>query len=129
MTFKSKDRTENTPLLSSAGSTEGPAQPSAQSARTDNTPDPMQITNLPSMPTLPVGPLDEKTVLSALMLKASLQRLEKNGLIRRYKVLSRDEQGQVLKDNHGVPVVREYRLVFDPEIWGEDLKLLSEAIA
>lgn len=127
MTSKSKALTGNIPLLSSDASTEGKAQPSSQSAgqhsrvlSTRSTTN----TNQQSASTLPAGKSD-KTALNALMLRAALLSLEKTGLLRRYRVLSKNEQGKPILDNTGKPVVKEIRIVFDPTIWSEDLRLLD----
>ena len=53
-----------------------------------------------------------------MMLKSALSRLEKDGLIRRYRVLSADKTA-----------IKEIQIVFDPKNWTEelDLRVLSDA--
>jgi|SRR5262245_52593095 len=116
MTFKSKDQTESTPLLSSEGSTEVLGQPSSPSATADSTPVPTKITEEQSTNTLPVEKSD-KTTVNALMMRAALLSLERVGLAKRFTVSSK---------RNGKTVVKEIRVVFDPGVWSEDLKLLSK---
>lgn len=134
MTSKSKAQIESTPLLSSDENTGERAQPSLQSAGQHSgvlsTPS-MTITKGQSANTLPAENKDNtgnKTALHALMMRAALLSLEKTGLLRRYRVLSRNAAGKPVLDNTGKPVVKEIRIVLDPKVWTEDLKLLSEGV-
>lgn len=131
MTSKSKAQIESTPLLSSDGSTGAKAQPSSLSAgqhsKVLSTPS-TTTTNPPLENTLPADNTVNKTALHALMMRAALLSLEKTGLLRRYRVLSRNAAGKPVLDNTGKPVVKEIRIVLDPKVWTEDLKLLSEGV-
>src|SRR3990167_3770523 len=111
MTSSFKAQTENTRQWLSDENTGVSELPSGPSVGTDNT-----AKNTATMPkqsrrTLPAATteLDNKTVLSALMLKAALSRLLKNGLIKKYQVLS--GKGKTVK---------EIQPVFDPAIWTRD---------
>lgn len=55
--------------------------------------------------------------MAAQVMRAVLSRLEKDGLIRRYRLLSAGK------------TVKEIRIVFDNSVWDENLnlRLLSEA--
>lgn len=134
MTSKYKAQTGRTPLLSSDENTGERAQPSSQSVGQHSgvlsTPS-MTITKGQSANTLPVENKDNtgnKTALHALMMRAALLSLEKTGLLRRYRVLSRNAAGKPVLDNTGKPVVKEIRIVLSPAIWTEDLRLLSEGV-
>ncbi len=121
MTSKFKALTDNTPQSSSGAGTGAKAQPSAQSAGMTTVGG-----SIPSM-TITPKPLEtisttgrnvsEKSRLAAQVLKAVLARLEKDGLIRRYRVLSADRKG-----------TKEIRIVFDNSLWTEtlDLRVLSD---
>jgi len=116
MTSSFKAQTEPIQPLLSGENTEAPELPSGPSVGTDNT-----AKNTATMPkqsrrTLPAATteLDNKTVLSALMLKAALSRLLKNGLIKQYQVLSADRT-----------TVKEIQIVLDPAIWTTDYSLRS----
>lgn|SRR3990167_1393572 len=116
MTSSFKAQTENTRQWLSDENTGVSELPSGPSVGTDNT-----AKNTATMPkqsrrTLPAATteLDNKTVLSALMLKAALSRLLKNGLIKQYQVLSADRT-----------TVKEIQIVLDPAIWTTDCDLRS----
>jgi hypothetical protein len=115
MTYKYKAQTESTPLLSLDGNTEALARQSSQSPKTDNTQTSTQTTKAQSENTLKSDNSD-KTIAHAMILRAALLSLEKTGLVKRLKVLSKTEKGNA---------VIEIRVVFDPAVWTEDLKLLS----
>lgn len=120
MTSRFKVPTENIPQSSSGAGTEVKVLPSAQSQNLDNT--------LVSIPTLKnpsnsmlstvksVLEISEKSRQHAFLTKVLLSRLEKAGLIKRFKVLSPD--GKTWK---------ETQIVFDNIYWDEnlDLKVLS----
>lgn len=127
--FNSRDQIGGTQPLSSAESIEAKAPPSELLANSDNTPISMQTSKKPSPPTLPTGKsgsttlttpattptITEKIRQHAMLAKVTLKILEKAGLIKRFKVLSKDEQG--------LTTLKEIRIVFDPAIWTEDLEL------
>ena len=106
--YKSKDQTESTPPLSSAGKTENKEQQSLQSAKTDNTPTSTPNTKVRSRLTT----LSDKDLQHSEIARAALSHLLKAGLVKRYKVLSVDRK-----------TVKEIQIVFDPEIWTENLEL------
>ena len=120
MTSKFKALTDNTPQSSLDAGTGEKAQPSAQSAGMTTVGG-----SIPSM-TITPKPLEtisttgknvsEKSRLAAQVLKAVLSRLEKDGLIRRFRVLSADR------------TTKEIRIVFDNSLWTEtlDLRVLSD---
>ena len=117
MTYKFKAATDNIHVSSSAVNTEAKGRQSKPSASTDNTQPYMQTLSKPSMNTLTTGVIvSEKSRQHAALVKVLLSRLEKAGLVRRYKVVSKDKS-----------VVKEYQIVFDPKYWEEslDLKVLS----
>ena len=121
MTSKFKALTDNTPQSSSGAGTGEKVQPSAQLAGMttvgSSTPS-MTITPKQLETTLTTGRnVSEKSRLAAQVLKAVLSRLEKDGLIRRYRVLSADRK-----------VTKEIRIVFDNSLWTEtlDLRVLSD---
>ena len=117
MTSKFKALTDNTPPLSSAGSTEAKGQPSKQSANSDNTPPSTQTSRKPSSNMLStVKNVSEKSRQHAAILRVVLSRLESDGLIKRFRVLSADRT-----------TVKEVRIVFDLGLWTQelDLRLLS----
>lgn len=118
---KYKGQTGNTPPLSSDSATEAGAQPSEQSAgmttAAKSTPS-MTTTPKQSAPILTTGKsVSEKSIMAAQVMRAVLSRLEKDGLIRRYRLLSAGK------------TVKEIRIVFDNSVWDENLnlRLLSEA--
>lgn len=41
-------------------------------------------------------------------------------------MLSRNAAGKAVVDATGDPVVKEIRIVLDPKVWTEDLRLLSD---
>ena len=124
MTSRYKAVTGNTPLLSSAEGTEAKAQPSsplASMTTVDEATPPMKITRTTSKSTLTTGAKgypSEKAVLSALMFKAAVGRLKKDGLVKSYRVLSPDKT-----------TVTQIVISLPAEMWTEslDLRLLSEA--
>ena len=73
---------------------------------------------MPIMPTLsnPINNADnsERVRQHADILRITVILLERRGLIRRLKVLSGDG------------VVTEIRLVLSPDVWSDDLRLLSK---
>lgn len=115
MTSKFKALTENIQPLSSAESTEEKAPPSKLSANSDNTPTCTLTLKTPSELTSPPeksGPeIPEKNRQHAILLKVLLSSLESSGLIRRFKVLSKDGKWM------------ETQIVFDSRIWDENLEL------
>lgn len=117
MTSLSKGQTEDTPQLSSDESTGALVQPSEPSAKTDNTKTSMTTTHLPLNTILPAGKPSEKVLSAADFAKAALTTLERAGLIRRFKVLSKDRKK-----------VRAVVILFDNTYWTPelDLKVLSE---
>lgn len=129
MTFKFKDRTGNTPLLSSDASTEAKEPQSSplagQHSKVLSTPS-MTTTNPPSASISTADNADNKRTLHALMFRAALLSLKKAGLLRWYRVLSRNAAGKAVVDATGDPVVKEIRIVLDPKVWTEDLRLLSD---
>ena len=112
MTSSSKDQTESTPPSSSGESTEGRVQPSGPSAKTDNTKPSMTTTPKPLPPTSGGVKRDEKVLSAKDLMKASLQILERRGLIRRFRMLSKDRT-----------TVRAIVIVFDNTFWTPDLEL------
>lgn len=119
MTSKSKALTANTLPLSSDVNTEAKAQPSKQSASSDNTLTYMQTTKPPSLPTSTTGKKDLTTPLTtekarqhAMLAKVALAQLEKAGLIKRFKVLSVD-----------LTTVQRIRIEFDMSLWTDELEL------
>lgn len=111
MTSKFKDPTGNIPPSSSGGSTGAKGQPSEPSARTGGTPPNMTTTGALSKPTKPAAN-SEKVLLAADTAKMVLNILEANGLIRRFKVLSKDRT-----------TVKAIVVTFDNTFWNEDLTL------
>ena len=95
--------------------TENQGLQSKPSASLDNTLTSTQTLNQKSMPMLSseksVLPISEKSYQHAVLAKVLLSKLEKAGLIRRFKVLS--EKG----------VWMETQLVFDNSFWDESLEL------
>jgi len=121
MTSKSKVATDNTQPSSLGESIEVKGLPSVQSAAMTTvekkTLSTMTI-RTPSVGILTTGKnVSEKSMLAAQVTKAVLLRLEKDGLIRRFKVLLK-----------GTTTVKEIQIVFSPEIWTDtlDLRLLSK---
>lgn len=116
MTSKYKAPTDNTPPLSSVENTEALAQPSAQSASSDNTPPSTKSTPKSSAVTRKDA---ERVRQHADMARVTIRLLEKRGLIRRYKVLSQDGT-----------TVKAIRIEFSPSFWTDDLhlKLLSDGL-
>lgn len=115
MTSKYKEVTDNTPQSSFEGSTEARARPSRQLVSLDNTQTNTKTSKAQSMITLTTGvSVSEKSLQYSVLLKVVLSSLIKAGLVKKYRVLSSDKT-----------VVKEYQLVFSPEIWTEmfDLKV------
>ena len=113
MTSKFKALTDNTPPLSSGASTGAKAQPSKQSANSDNTPPSTPILRTQSSNMLStVKNVSEKSRQHAAILRVVLSRLESDGLIRRFRVLSADRT-----------TVKEVRIVFDLGLWTQELDL------
>jgi hypothetical protein len=115
MTSKYKAVTDNTPQSSSAGNTEVKVRPFRQLVSSDNTPISTETSKVQSVITLITGQsVSEKSLQYSVLLKVVLSSLIKAGLVKKYRVLSSDKS-----------VVKEYQLVFSPEIWTEmfDLKL------
>lgn len=128
MTSKFKALTGRTQPLSLDGDTGVLAQPSLQSANSDNTPNSTQTTKMQSETTLttelkgsdntPTTPkITEKLRQHAMLMRVALLQLEKTGLLKRYKVLSKDKA-----------TVKEIQVVFSPDLWtiGLRLKVLSD---
>ena len=123
---KSKDQTDNTPPLSSGEGTEAREQPSLPLAKTDNTQTFMQTTKPLSLSTSQNGQsgsttpdnslttlqITEKSRQHAVLAKVALSQLEKAGLIKRFKVLSKD-----------ATTVQKIRIEFDMSTWTEGLEL------
>jgi hypothetical protein len=115
MTSKYKAATDNTPQSSFEGSTEARARPFRQLVSSDNTTTSTKTSKVQSMITLTTGvSVSEKSLQYSVLLKVVLSSLIKAGLVKKYRVLSSDKS-----------VVKEYQLVFSPEIWTEmfDLKV------
>jgi hypothetical protein len=115
MTSKYKVVTDNTPQSSSAGNTEVKVRPFRQLVSSDNTPISTETSKAQSVITLITGQsVSEKSLQYSVLLKVVLSSLIKAGLVKKYRVLSSDKS-----------VVKEYQLVFSPEIWTEmfDLKV------
>lgn len=125
MTYSSKDPTENTPPLLSGENIEASAPPSAPSAKTDNTQTSTTTTPKSSKPTRKDAPTGERLRQHADLFRVTVKLLEKRGLMKRYKVLSKDEV-----DKAGNPKVAEIRLVLSPAVWTDDLhlRLLSDGV-
>lgn len=116
MTSKSKEAIDNTLQLSLDENIEAKVQPSKPLASSDNTQTSMQILNKPSPPMLStVKNVSEKSRQHSILLKVLLSNLESAGLIRRFKVLSKNGEWM------------ETQIVFDNSLWDEnlDLKVLS----
>lgn len=118
---KFRDQTGNIPPLSLGEGIEASAQPSLQSVSSDNTqtsiqPMKKQSKNMLSddkkgLTTPATTPkITELTRQHAVIARAALLQLEKAGLLRRFKVLSKDG-------------VQKIRLEFDPVFWTTDLRL------
>lgn len=111
MTSSSKGQTENTPQSSSEESTGAKVQPSEPLASSDNTQPSTTTTHRPLKPTKSAVP-GEKVLSAVDLAKASLQILERNGLIRRFKIWNKDQTA-----------VRAVVIVFDNTHWTPDLDL------
>lgn len=122
----SKDLTENTLPLSSAGNTAAKAQPSEQLVSSENTQDSISILKKQSETTLTTGKdeaaavlqqsdntqISERIHLHATLLKVALKILLKAGLTKRYRVLSEDRT-----------TVLKIRYEFDLSQWTEEMEL------
>jgi len=126
MTFKSREVTDNTPPLFLGVSTEARALQSKQSANTDNTPRSTRTSNQQSNLTLTTGKkgleITEKSRQHAALLKVVLSRLERAGLVKRFRVLSNNADGTT--------TVKKIQIEFDNIYWTEslDLRVLSENV-
>lgn len=115
---KSKDQIEPTPQSSSEGKTEGQAPLVEPSPK----PVPIEISTQPMSPQSPdtsresKGAPSETDYLHAEMMQVSLQNLMKAGLIKRYEVRSKDEEGKPT-------TLLKIRLEFDLQQWTEKLEL------
>ncbi len=123
MTSKFKAQTGNTQLLSSEGNTEAKARPSSRlvgMTTVEKATPLMTITPTTSKSTLTTGKKglpSERAVLSAMMFKAAVGRLKKDGLVKSYRVLSEDKT-----------TVTQIVISLPAELWTEslDLRVLSE---
>lgn len=113
---KYKAVTGNTPRLSYGVSTEGGERLSRQLASLDNTPPSTPTMKGKSAPTSSAV-TTEKTRGHAMLARVAVLSLERAKLCKRMRVLS--DKG----------VVTEIRVVFDPKIWTDDLRLLSEVLS
>ena len=111
MTSSYKDQTGSTPQSLSGASTGEKVQPSARLARTDNTKPSTQTTKVLSKGTRPDATTDKRILLSEIF-KTTVTQLERHGLIKRYKVLSKDGER-----------IKEIRIVLDPSIWTTEMDL------
>lgn len=114
---KFKALTDPIPQSSLEGSIEAKGLPLQQSASVTTVASPtlpIQTTRKQSKPILTTGrkELTESVRVSAVMMKASLSVLAKNGFVRRYKVLSSDKT-----------VVKAIQVEFDMTLWDESLEL------
>jgi hypothetical protein len=124
MTSLSRDQTGGIPPSSSGENTEGLVLPSEQSVSLGDTPISMlttkkQLGNMLSdenkgSTTPTTLKINEKARQHATIARVALLQLEKAGLVKRYKVLSKD-----------ATTLQEIRVVFDPNLWTTDL-VLSE---
>jgi len=116
MTSKFKALTGNTPPLYFGENTEATVPPSRQLASTDNTLLSTQTSRQKSNLILTTGKKDlqisEKSRQHAALVGVVLSRLEKAGLIRRFRVLSADQT-----------TVKAIQIMFDLELWTETLEL------
>ncbi len=122
MTSKFKALIDGIQPSSSAGVTEEKARPSLPSAGQHSTGGSTRSTTITPKPSAGISTAENaanKRSLNALMMRAAVLSLEQDGLIRRYRVLSRNADGSA-------GVVREIRLIFDPSIWTADLLLLDD---
>jgi hypothetical protein len=111
MESKSKGLTGNTPPSSFDAKTGAKGQPSEPSARTGHTPPNTKTTGKPSKPTLPA----EKVRVAADMVRAGLNILEANGLTKRFKLWNKENTKPT-----------RIIVVFDLDVWTDDLYLLSD---
>jgi hypothetical protein len=119
MTSKSREVIENTPQSSSGESIGVLAQPSKQSASSDNTQNSTQtlrkqspVTSSADNSGLTTPKITEKTRQHATIAKVVLSQLLTAGLMKRYRVLSPDGT-----------TVKEIQIVLDPSLWTEDFDL------
>lgn len=122
MTSKSRDLTENTQPLFSEENIEAPEPQSKQLVNSDNTPTSTQTSQKLSSimlsdenKELTTLKISEKTRQHATIARVALLQLEKAGLVKRFKVLSKDRTTHI-----------ETRVVFDPKIWTSELVLSDE---
>lgn len=125
MTFSSRDQTENIQPSLSGANIEGQEPQSKLSASSDNTQTFTQTSQKPSKAmlseenkgstTLTTLKVSEKTRQHAMIARVALLQLEKAGLVKRYKVLSKD-----------TTTLKEIRIVFNPSLWTTDLVLSDE---
>lgn len=110
----SRDQTANSPqsLSATVPGVKVDQGPSLKTPETRPLPTFIPVIPPPSMPTIPAAPTDED-LRHALILKIAAEVLEEHGLCKREKVLARDGSGKVLA----------IRLVFDPDLWTEQLEL------
>lgn len=115
----SKFKAVTDPTLQSSldASTEAKVQPLQQSASVttvESPTPPTRITRMQSKRTFTTDRkgLTESVRVSAVMMKASLSVLARNGYVRQYKVLSSDRT-----------VVKAIQVEFDMSLWDENLEL------
>jgi len=124
MTYKSKAVTANTPPLSLGENIAASARQYKQSRNMDNTPRFTRTSSQQSNLTLTTGKkgleITENSRQHAALLKVVLSRLEKAGLVKRFRVLSKNEDGTT--------TVKKIQIEFDNTYWTEslDLRVLSE---
>jgi hypothetical protein len=119
MTSKFKGLTVSIPPSSSEGNTADLALPSEPSATADNMLQPTQTMPKSSQPTKSADNTGERIRQQADLLRVTVRLLERRGLLKRYKVLSKDGT-----------TVKEIRLVLSPAVWDEslNLRLLSDGV-
>jgi len=114
MTSKFREVTGSTHVLSSAVVIGAQERPSRPSASLDNTQTSTKTSRKPSQLTLTTGQsVSEKEIQYALILKVVLSSLMKAKLVKKFRLLSGSKG-----------VVKEYRYVFDPAIWTDELDLV-----
>lgn len=126
MTSLSRDQTDNIQPSSSAEKTADQEQPSLPSVSSGLTKNSTQTMPTQSQGTSPADNTDntlsttlkitERSRQHADIAKAALLQLEKVGLVRRIKVLSKDP-------TTGATTPKEIRIVFDPTLWSDNLDL------
>lgn len=117
MISKSKVQIGSTPPLFSGENIGALGQPSKPLVSSDTTVISMEILNNPSPTTFPAErreiEISEKSRQHSVLLKVLLSSLEKAGLLKRFKVLSKEGEWM------------ETQVVFDNSIWEENLDLKS----